>query len=118
MPYGVAQIFWNLIANKIDDGEGASKFFVTSLITETYVNYSSSYRIVLSKFFLYYYMNLNLIKKSFWRNNFIHRFTFEEAAGHIYLLLLKKDCYPRFIRSESYKSLLANALKPRNMKKP
>ena len=46
------------------------------------------------------------------------RFTFEEAAGHIYLLLLKKDCYPRFIRSDSYKSLLANALKPRNMKKP
>ena len=50
--------------------------------------------------------------------NLFSRFTFEEAAGHIYLLLLKKDCYPRFIRSESYKSLLANALKPRNMKKP
>lgn len=45
------------------------------------------------------------------------RYTFEEAAGHIYLLLLKKDCYPRFIRSDSYKTLLANALKPRNMKK-
>ena len=33
------------------------------------------------------------------------RFTFEVAAGHVYLLLLKKDCYPRFIRSENYKSI-------------
>ena len=31
------------------------------------------------------------------------RFTFEVAATHIYKLLLKNDCYPRFIRSENYK---------------
>ncbi|CAG7817424.1 unnamed protein product [Allacma fusca] len=38
------------------------------------------------------------------------RFTFDPAAKHVYTMLLKKDCYPRFIRSEHYKSLLANAL--------
>ncbi|CAB4067716.1 RGS [Lepeophtheirus salmonis] len=38
------------------------------------------------------------------------RFTFETTAGgHVYTFLIKKDCYPRFIRSESYKTLLANA---------
>lgn len=45
------------------------------------------------------------------------RYTYEVAAGHVYLLLLKKDCYPRFIRSESYKTLLANAINPGNQKK-
>jgi regulator of G-protein signaling len=38
------------------------------------------------------------------------RYTFEVAAEHVYNLLLKKDCYPRFIRSEHYKSLLANSI--------
>merc|ERR1711935_400842 len=45
------------------------------------------------------------------------RFTFEVAAGHVYLLLLKKDCYPRFIRSENYKSILANAINPGNVRR-
>lgn len=45
------------------------------------------------------------------------RFTFDPAAEHVYTLLLKKDCYPRFIRSEQYKTLLANALQPINQKK-
>ena len=40
------------------------------------------------------------------------RFTFEVAATHIYKLLLKNDCYPRFIRSENYKTILANAVNP------
>ncbi|XP_035704425.1 regulator of G-protein signaling 7 isoform X2 [Folsomia candida] len=34
------------------------------------------------------------------------RFTFDPAAEHVYMLLLKKDCYPRYIRSEQYKNLL------------
>ncbi|KAK9873144.1 hypothetical protein WA026_021377 [Henosepilachna vigintioctopunctata] len=38
------------------------------------------------------------------------RFTFDAAQEHVYTLLLKKDCYPRFIRSDHYKSLLANAI--------
>jgi hypothetical protein len=45
------------------------------------------------------------------------RFTFDVAADHIYLLLLKKDCYPRFIRSEHYKNLLANAIQPSQKKR-
>jgi len=45
------------------------------------------------------------------------RFTFEVAASHVYLLLLKKDCYPRFIRSENYKSILANAFNPGNVRR-
>ena len=45
------------------------------------------------------------------------RFTFEVAAGHVYLLLLKKDCYPRFIRSENYKSILGNAINPGNVRR-
>ncbi|XP_071746011.1 uncharacterized protein [Lepeophtheirus salmonis] len=45
------------------------------------------------------------------------RFTFETTAGHVYTFLIKKDCYPRFIRSESYKTLLANAVNPGNQKK-
>ena len=31
------------------------------------------------------------------------RFTFDSAAEHVYTLLLKKDCYPRFIRSDHYR---------------
>jgi hypothetical protein len=26
------------------------------------------------------------------------RYTFDKAADHVYTLLLKKDCYPRFLR--------------------
>jgi len=46
-----------------------------------------------------------------------NRFTFDRAAEHVYNLLLKKDCYPRFIRSEHYKNLLANALQPSQKKR-
>jgi regulator of G-protein signaling len=45
------------------------------------------------------------------------RFTFDPAAEHVYNLLLKKDCYPRFVRSEHYKTLLANALQPSQKKR-
>ena len=45
------------------------------------------------------------------------RNTYDKAAEHVYLLLLKKDCYPRFIRSEHYKNLLANAINPGNARK-
>lgn len=45
------------------------------------------------------------------------RFTFDAAAEHIYTLLLKKDCYPRFIRSEHYKSLLATGIQPSHKKR-
>lgn len=45
------------------------------------------------------------------------RFTFDAAAEHVYTLLLKKDCYPRFIRSEHYKNLLASALQPAGKRK-
>ncbi|XP_055617058.1 uncharacterized protein LOC129762628 [Toxorhynchites rutilus septentrionalis] len=45
------------------------------------------------------------------------RFAFDLAAEHIYMLLLKKDCYPRFIRSEHYKSLMANAIQPSQKKR-
>lgn len=45
------------------------------------------------------------------------RFTFDSAAEHVYTLLLKKDCYPRFIRSEHYKNLLASGVQPTGKKK-
>jgi regulator of G-protein signaling len=45
------------------------------------------------------------------------RFTFDVASEHVYTLLLKKDCYPRFIRSEHYKNLLANAIQPSQKKR-
>jgi len=45
------------------------------------------------------------------------RHTFDRAADHVYTLLLKKDCYPRFLRSEHYKSLLANSLNPGSSRK-
>ncbi|XP_043471223.1 uncharacterized protein LOC122504265 isoform X3 [Leptopilina heterotoma] len=40
------------------------------------------------------------------------RFTFDSAAEHVYALLLKKDCYPRFIRSDHYRNLLASGVQP------
>lgn len=45
------------------------------------------------------------------------RFAFDAAAEHIYALLLKKDCYPRFVRSENYKSLLASGIQPLHKKR-
>lgn len=45
------------------------------------------------------------------------RFAFDAAAEHIYALLLKKDCYPRFVRSENYKSLLASGIQPSHKKR-
>lgn len=45
------------------------------------------------------------------------RFAFDSAADHIYTLLLKKDCYPRFIRSEHYKLLLATGIQPLQKKR-
>lgn len=45
------------------------------------------------------------------------RFTFDAAGDHIYALLLKKDCYPRFIRSEHYKMLLATGIQPAHKKR-
>eukprot|EP00095_Tigriopus_kingsejongensis_P009178 maker-scaffold145_size311916-snap-gene-2.17 protein:Tk09178 transcript:maker-scaffold145_size311916-snap-gene-2.17-mRNA-1 annotation:"regulator of g-protein signaling 9" len=45
------------------------------------------------------------------------RYVYEEAAEHVYTLLLKKDCYPRFIRSDHYKALMANSINPGNQKK-
>lgn len=45
------------------------------------------------------------------------RFTFDSASEHIYMLLLKKDCYPRFVRSEHYKRLLENGIQPSHKKR-
>ncbi|XP_055523475.1 uncharacterized protein LOC129717529 [Wyeomyia smithii] len=45
------------------------------------------------------------------------RFSFDLAAEHIYMLLLKKDCYPRFVRSEHYKTLMATAIQPSHKKR-
>ncbi|XP_050304504.1 regulator of G-protein signaling 11 isoform X2 [Anthonomus grandis grandis] len=45
------------------------------------------------------------------------RFCFDAAQEHVYNLLLKKDCYPRFIRSEYYKNLLSNGIQPLQKKR-
>ncbi|KAK0174821.1 hypothetical protein PV327_010548 [Microctonus hyperodae] len=45
------------------------------------------------------------------------RFTFDAAAEHVYTLLLKKDCYPRFIRSDHYRNLLAAGVQPLQKKR-
>ncbi|XP_057656711.1 uncharacterized protein LOC130894131 isoform X1 [Diorhabda carinulata] len=45
------------------------------------------------------------------------RFTFDAAQEHVYTLLLKKDCYPRFIRSDYYKNLLATGIQPSQKKR-
>lgn len=45
------------------------------------------------------------------------RFTFDAAQEHVYTLLLKKDCYPRFIRSDYYKNLLATGVQPSQKKR-
>lgn len=41
----------------------------------------------------------------------LSRFTFGAAQEHIFLLM-KKDSYQRFLRSDQYKTLLANAQQP------
>ncbi|XP_068215026.1 regulator of G-protein signaling 9 isoform X7 [Palaemon carinicauda] len=46
-----------------------------------------------------------------------NRYTYDLAAEHVYILLLKKDCYPRFLRSEQYKTLAANAVQPLQRKR-
>ncbi|XP_077172388.1 regulator of G-protein signaling 11 isoform X3 [Paroedura picta] len=45
-----------------------------------------------------------------------HRYVMDDAQMHIYMLM-KKDSYPRFLKSEAYKSLLAEALIPPETKK-
>lgn len=45
-----------------------------------------------------------------------NRFTFDSAAEHVYTLLLKKDCYPRFIRSDQYRNILAAGVQPSQKK--
>ncbi|XP_054008717.1 regulator of G-protein signaling 11 isoform X1 [Hylaeus anthracinus] len=45
------------------------------------------------------------------------RFSFDSAAEHVYTLLLKKDCYPRFIRSDQYRNLLAAGVQPLQKKR-
>uniref|UniRef100_A0A8D8WIG5 Regulator of G-protein signaling 7 n=1 Tax=Cacopsylla melanoneura TaxID=428564 RepID=A0A8D8WIG5_9HEMI len=40
------------------------------------------------------------------------RFTYDAAAEHVYTLLLKNDCYPRFVRSDHYKTLLQAGKQP------
>jgi len=45
------------------------------------------------------------------------RYTYDTACEHVFTLLLKKDCYPRFLRSDDYNRLLTTALQP-SAKKP
>ncbi|XP_017852361.1 uncharacterized protein LOC108606606 isoform X2 [Drosophila busckii] len=45
------------------------------------------------------------------------RFTFDSASEHIYMLLLKKDCYPRFVRSEHFKRLIDSGVQPSHKKR-
>ncbi|XP_067162210.1 regulator of G-protein signaling 11 isoform X4 [Apteryx mantelli] len=45
-----------------------------------------------------------------------HRYVMDEAQMHIYLLM-KKDSYPRFLKSELYRNLLAEAVIPPETKK-
>ncbi|XP_058800404.1 regulator of G-protein signaling 9 isoform X2 [Phymastichus coffea] len=45
------------------------------------------------------------------------RFTFDAAAEHVYTLLLKKDCYPRFVRSDHYRNLMAAGIQPLQKKR-
>ena len=44
------------------------------------------------------------------------RYTFDAALDHIFLLM-KKDSYARFLRSDHYKNLQANAVNPCPKKK-
>ncbi|XP_026129251.1 regulator of G-protein signaling 11-like [Carassius auratus] len=45
-----------------------------------------------------------------------HRFVLDDAQMHIYFLM-KKDSYPRYLKSDLYKNLLARAVVPQETKK-
>uniref|UniRef100_T1IIJ8 RGS domain-containing protein n=1 Tax=Strigamia maritima TaxID=126957 RepID=T1IIJ8_STRMM len=45
-----------------------------------------------------------------------NRYTFDSAQKHVFALM-NKDSYPRFLRSEAYKQILANAAQPMHKKK-
>uniref|UniRef100_UPI003AB03C1C regulator of G-protein signaling 11 isoform X3 n=1 Tax=Centroberyx gerrardi TaxID=166262 RepID=UPI003AB03C1C len=45
-----------------------------------------------------------------------HRFVMDDAQMHIYFLM-KKDSYPRYLKSDLYKSMLAKAIVPQETKK-
>ncbi|XP_014347186.1 regulator of G-protein signaling 11 [Latimeria chalumnae] len=45
-----------------------------------------------------------------------HRYVMDDAQMHIYMLM-KKDSYPRFLKSDMYKNLLAKAVVPQETKK-
>uniref|UniRef100_A0A672YQ78 Regulator of G protein signaling 11 n=1 Tax=Sphaeramia orbicularis TaxID=375764 RepID=A0A672YQ78_9TELE len=45
-----------------------------------------------------------------------HRFVMDDAQMHIYFLM-KKDSYPRYLKSELYKNMLAKAIVPQETKK-
>ncbi|KAI3375224.1 hypothetical protein L3Q82_021725 [Scortum barcoo] len=45
-----------------------------------------------------------------------HRFVMDDAQMHIYFLM-KKDSYPRYLKSDLYKNLLARAIVPQETKK-
>ncbi|KAG8013951.1 Regulator of G-protein signaling 11 [Nibea albiflora] len=45
-----------------------------------------------------------------------HRFVMDDAQMHIYFLM-KKDSYPRYLKSDLYKNLLAKAVVPQETKK-
>ncbi|TNM98004.1 hypothetical protein fugu_014250 [Takifugu bimaculatus] len=45
-----------------------------------------------------------------------HRFVMDDAQLHIYFLM-KKDSYPRYLKSELYKNMLARAVVPQETKK-
>ncbi|CDQ96894.1 unnamed protein product [Oncorhynchus mykiss] len=45
-----------------------------------------------------------------------HRFIMDDAQMHIYFLM-KKDSYPRYLKSELYKNMLAKAIVPQETKK-
>uniref|UniRef100_UPI00398F6894 regulator of G-protein signaling 11 n=1 Tax=Pristiophorus japonicus TaxID=55135 RepID=UPI00398F6894 len=45
-----------------------------------------------------------------------HRYVFEDAQMHIYMLM-KKDSYPRYLKSEMYKTMLATSIVAQETKK-
>ncbi|XP_078415415.1 regulator of G-protein signaling 11 [Cetorhinus maximus] len=45
-----------------------------------------------------------------------HRYVFEDAQMHIYMLM-KKDSYPRYLKSDMYKNILARSIIPQETKK-
>ncbi|XP_048407622.1 regulator of G-protein signaling 11 isoform X1 [Stegostoma tigrinum] len=45
-----------------------------------------------------------------------HRYVFEDAQMHIYMLM-KKDSYPRYLKSDMYKNILARSIVPQETKR-